>query len=172
MQKQKCFWIVIICLLTAGCSTRENEYENYFSFKGGKWTTNMAIPFEFCVDDTVHPYAFGLNFRYTTRFPYQDIYLFLQTTFPNGSKSIDTLHCELFTPEGEPVGKGHRIKELKINYSYLKFPVRGKYIMHFTQAMRTDSLEGIESFGMNLIKQESVQNIKSTDNGKQKSKFK
>ncbi len=128
------------------------DYEAHYPLKGEAWNMEDQPAFVFEIKDTSTPYAFKLNFRYTDLFPYQDIFLFLQTTFPDGSCSQDTLHCFLFEADGKPLGKGQRIKELEVNYSLLRFPMPGKYAMRFTQGLRTDKVKGVASFGMALKK--------------------
>ncbi len=154
--RKRLFSLCSFLILLSACSSPDKIYEEHFPLKGEVWEVEKMLPFEFTIDDTVSPYRFGLNFRYTENYPYQDIYLFLQTTFPDGKLSYDTLHCDLFSPEGEALGKGHRIKELETNYSLLKFPMKGKYVMRYIQAMRTDTLEGVESFGISLSKKPLV----------------
>ncbi|MBO4282485.1 MAG: gliding motility lipoprotein GldH [Bacteroidales bacterium] len=135
---------------TASC-----DYEEHVSFQGEAWDIGDEPVFVFEIKDTSTPYALGLNFRYTDTFPYQDIYLFLQTTFPDGSGSQDTLHCFLFEADGKPLGKGRRVKELDVPYSLLRFPMPGKYTLRYTQGLRTDRLKGVASFGMSLKKTET-----------------
>ena len=144
-----CLFVGILTLLW-GCGPSTDKYERHIALEGEMWEMHQMLPFEFNVSDTLAPYQLSLNFRYTEDYPYQDIFLFLQTTLPDGSCAKDTLHADLFTSEGKPLGKGHRVKELEIPYGLLQFPKQGKYVMHYLQAMREDSLQGITSFGIRL----------------------
>jgi gliding motility-associated lipoprotein GldH len=142
----------------ASCSV-SNDFEDHRMLKGESWDIDEPVTFSFDITDTTQPYLFGLDFRYTERFPWQDIFLFLQTTFPDGSISQDTLHCFLFEPDGKPVGKGNRIKELDTRYSFLRFPMTGHYTMRFTQGMRSEQVKGMVSFGISLKKKPSQSKI-------------
>lgn len=165
MKRRKSFiGLFSLCLLLQACSSPK-EYENHLSLKGEKWKVDNVLPFDFDVSDTAQAYAFGMDIRYTNAFPTQDLFLFLKTIFPDGSTSQDTLHCYLFEADGKPLGKGHRIKELTIDYSLIKFPMPGHYTMHFVQGMRMDEVEGIASFGISLQK---FENVKPQRHGKQK----
>lgn len=147
--------LCFLCGLLLGCSS-PGEYESHLSLKGEKWHMDEALPFDFDISDTAQPYVFGMDIRYTDAFPNQDLFLFLKTTFPDGSMSQDTLHCYLFEADGKPLGKGHRIKELTVDYSLLRFPMPGHYTMRFVQGMRTEEVEGIASFGISLKKTEAT----------------
>lgn len=147
---------IFAVLLLFSCQFKSDYYENHFELESETWELHQMLPFEFYIRDSATPYQLSLIFRYTDDFPYQDIYLFLQTTFPDGSCSEDTLHANLFTPEGKPLGEGHRIKELDMQYGLLQFPQKGKYVMRFIHAMRTDSLQGVSSFGISLKKREAM----------------
>ena len=144
-----------LCILLLSCSSSK-DYENHLSLKGEKWDMKEVLPFDFDISDTAQSYVFGMDIRYTDAFPNQDLFLFLKTIFPDGSMSQDTLHCYLFEADGKPLGKGHRIKELTVDYSLLKFPIPGHYTMHFIQGMRTEKVEGIASFGISLKKMETA----------------
>lgn len=147
--------LCFLCGLLIGCSSPK-EYEEHRPLKGEKWNMENILPFDFDIRDTAQAYTFGIDIRYTEAFPNQDLFLFLNTIFPDGSTSRDTLHCYLFEADGKPIGKGHRIKELAIDYSLLKFPMPGHYTMHFVQGMRAEEVEGIASFGISLKKMEAV----------------
>ena len=142
-----------LLLLVCGCRFQSDGYRHHVSLENEMWSLHQTLPFEFEIRDTVSPYQLSLYFRYTDDYPYQDVYLFLQTTFPDGNYSEDTLHADLFTSEGKPLGKGHRVKELDVPYGLLKFPQKGKYVMRFIHAMRTDTLQGVCSFGISLDEQ-------------------
>ena len=144
-----------LCLILISC-TDKNDFEAHQTLKNETWDMNAPITFTFDITDTSAPYQLGMHFRYTDDFPWQDIFLFLKTTLPDGRLSQDTLHCILFGPDGKPLGKGHRVKELEIGYSLLKFPMSGRYTLSFIQGMREEKVRGIASFGMSLKKTESA----------------
>ena len=145
------------CLLfmLAACSS-DKEYENHQTLEDESWSITDPVTFSFDIQDTTVPYLFGLDFRYTDSYPWQDIFLFMETTVPDGSLSQDTLHCNLFEADGKPLGKGHRIKELEVGYSLVRFPQPGHYTLRFTHGMRTETVKGIVSFGMSLKKTETA----------------
>ncbi|MCR5190259.1 MAG: gliding motility lipoprotein GldH [Bacteroidales bacterium] len=144
-----------LCCLFYSC-TDPNDFEEHHILENENWSMHDPITFAFDIADTSALYQFGMHFRYTDTFPWQDLFLFMQTTLPDGRLSQDTLHCFLFGPDGKPLGKGHRVKELKIGYSLLRFPMPGHYSLRFTQGMRAEKIRGIASIGISLKKTESV----------------
>lgn len=112
------------------------------------WTVDNQLPFYFSVSDTNKIYEIGFDIRYTNDYPKQNMYVFLHTTFPNGTRAHDTISVDLFSPMGEPFGKGKRVKELQQSFSYVKFYMEGDYTMTIEQAMRMDTLLGVVSFGL------------------------
>lgn len=142
---------LITCCLVTACSNTM-DFEEHRTFKGESWSMGEPLSFEFDILDTAQPYMLGLDIRYTNDFPWQDLFLFLNTTLPDGSRSRDTLHCLLFTPDGKPVGKGSRIKELETGYSLVRFPLPGHYTLQYIHGMREAQVHGIVSFGMSLKK--------------------
>jgi len=116
-----------------------------------EWTADNQIPIYFTITDTQMIYKIGFNIRYTNDYPRQNMYVFLHTTFPNGTRANDTMSVNLFSPMGEPFGKGKRIKELQADFSYVKFPMEGNYTMNIEQAMRMDTLPGVVSMGLYIV---------------------
>jgi len=152
--------LACLCCLSVSCTKSKDYYEEYRQLPGESWDMDKPLTFAFDITDTAIPYRLNLNFRYTDAFPWQDIFLFLQSTLPDGSLSRDTLHCPLFEPDGRPMGNGHRVKELEVAYSLLRFPMPGHYTLHFSQGMRAKKVNGIISFGISLKKTGS-ENISS-----------
>ena len=143
-------WTCLCCLFLA-CAD-PNDFEEHHPIKNETWSMHEPITFAFDIADTSALYRFGLHLRYTDAFPWQDLFLFMKTSLPDGSLSQDTLHCFLFETDGKPIGKGHRIKELDADYCLLRFPVPGHYTLCFTQGMRAEQVKGMASFGISLKK--------------------
>ena len=122
----------------------------------GVWPKNSAVKFTVPVTDTLSPYNFYLNIRHTGKYRYSNLYLFMQTRFPNGTYTKDTLEIMLATVQGKWIGKGWgEIKEDHVLLkSKLKFPHPGNYEFLIWQAMRVDTLRAIKSVGLNIEKVE------------------
>ncbi|MAZ93788.1 MAG: hypothetical protein CMF58_05160 [Lentimicrobiaceae bacterium] len=116
------------------------------------WHKNNAVEFKVDVQDSLQNYDFQISIRNTINYRYSNLYVFLITEFPNGNFTRDTLEFMLANPEGKWLGTGwSSIKENNILLNKnMRFPISGEYRLLLQQAMRTDTLEGINSLGISV----------------------
>ena len=146
-------FFILLLLLLSSCG--RNHIINESHSVEHPWKSKQTIDFEFEITDTISPYTFFINVRNNVDYNYSNIYFFINTVFPDGQSSRDTVECILANVRGKWLGKGmgslkestHLIRE------NLKFPVSGLYKMEFEQAMREDELDGIEDIGVKIIKE-------------------
>jgi len=142
-------WIVIF----TGCNSnvfydQNNTIENHI------WNQHKTEEFEVEIHDTLAAFDFFLNLRHTTDYKYSNVYFFVDTEFPDGTTSTDTMECMLANRQGKWFGKGMgKIKDNRILVRRnIRFPHAGKYIFRFAQAMREPNLVGITDIGIRLEK--------------------
>ena len=70
------------------------------------WQSEDAAVFEWQVVDTLERYDFFVDLRHDQQYPFSNIYLFVDFTFPNGRMLKDTLSCELADDRGNWLGSG------------------------------------------------------------------
>jgi gliding motility-associated lipoprotein GldH len=172
---KKILFTLWICLILFFCSCDNSQYllRESISIENETWIVDNQLPFYFTATDTQKIYKIGFNIRYTNDYPMQNIYVFLHTVFPNGMRAHDTIDIDLFSPEGQPLGKGKKFIELQKYFSRVQFPMTGQYTMSLEQAMRTDTLPGIISMGLCIAEQKVEQKTekkKRINNGKQEEK--
>jgi gliding motility-associated lipoprotein GldH len=145
------FAFVLLSFLSVSCG-KAPLFDNNIAIKESVWKANENALFEVVVNDTTKIYKFYLNVRHTQAYRYSNLYVFLNTRFPNGNITRDTLECLLATPEGKWLGKG--FGELKDNQillnSALRFPLKGKYIFELEQGMRVKELKDISDIGIRI----------------------
>ncbi len=116
------------------------------------WLIADSVAFTVTVEDTTQAVDFFVNIRNQTSYRYSNLILFLDTRFPDGRISRDTLECFLAKPDGEWSGSG--IGSRKQSSLLLKrnviFPLSGSYIFVFRQAMRDNPLKGISDIGITI----------------------
>ena len=119
------------------------------------WHKNDAVNFNVNINDSINSFKFKLNIRNTTDYRYSNLYIFLITKLPNGNISRDTIECILANNEGKWLGKGWgNIKENNIVLkSNLRFPLTGNYKFILQQAMRVDTLKGINDMGLSIVRE-------------------
>ena len=97
---------------------------------------------------------FYINIRHTTEYKFRNIFLFVDTFFPDGSQSRDTVEIMLADPKGKWFGKG--IGSIRSNQVLLKrgfsFPLKGHYKFRIEQGMRVPELMGIKDVGIRIEK--------------------
>jgi gliding motility-associated lipoprotein GldH len=130
-------------------------FDNTKRLENDVWKSDQIIRFDVPLEDTVNIYKFYLNLRHTTSYRYANIFLFISSTFPDGTQARDTVECILADPSGKWLGKG--ISNIRDNQVLLrrglKFAQKGTYIFEFEQAMRGPELKGIMDIGLRIVRE-------------------
>jgi gliding motility-associated lipoprotein GldH len=113
---------------------------------------DSTFVYQFTIHDSLQFYNFYIDVRNTTDYPYQNLYLFFTTQFPDSTVYVDTLNCILCDAYGRWTGKGSgQIRENRfVLKSKVRFPQKGDYTFSAQQAMREIDLKGITDFGITL----------------------
>jgi len=131
---------------------RNRIFEENKAIPDRKWKSTDKLVFSADISDSNLRYNVYLMVRNGMEYPYSNIYLFLQTTRPDGKISRDTIECILADYDGRWLGSG--IGSVKFNKFRLKegvhFPIKGRYLFEFEQAMRVNELEGITDLGLRI----------------------
>lgn len=119
----------------------------------GGWEKNQVQNFDFEVKET-SPKNLYLVVRNNDDYPYSNIRFFvtLKNVETKTTTTIDTLNYTLAKSNGEWLGNGFgNTKEIlfqyKMNYSFAN---TGAYQIDIKQAMRKDTLVGIEDIGIKI----------------------
>lgn len=149
--------IIKVCcfamLLFAGCNSK-NYYAEVKQLPDEKWAVDKPLYYKVNIEDSMQYYNMYIQLRNTTDFETQNFYVFMKTKYPDGHAEQDTLGFILCDKFGNWTGKGNgRLKDNKFLFQpKVRFPFNGEYIFTVTHGMRTDVVEGIESFGIVLEK--------------------
>jgi gliding motility-associated lipoprotein GldH len=129
-------------------------FEKNITITHGIWEEANPVEISFTIQDTVNPVNLFINLRHTTAYEFSNLFLFIDTRYPNGKGVRDTLEIILAGHDGRWFGKGlGKIKEMKIPVrNDLIFPMSGNYTLVFEQAMRVNELNGIEDVGITIEK--------------------
>ena len=143
--------LALVCLL--GSCSDGVVYEKIHTIKGEKWQKDQPVVCEFEVEDSTVFYTIYMDIRNSVDYPYQNLFVFMDSQSPSGQVSRDTLEFILADVYGNWKGKGSRLKDKQyFFYPKVRFPNCGKYKFTFYQAMREDELLGIANFGMTVQK--------------------
>jgi gliding motility-associated lipoprotein GldH len=120
------------------------------------WTSNNRLLFEFDVKDQSQTCNMYINIRNNSSYPYSNLFLFLDTRYPDGKVSRDTLECLLADEQGNWLGKGSGdVIDNQIPFKRnFRFKQKGRYKFFMEQAMRVSPLEGVIAAGIRIEKSE------------------
>ncbi|MBR4156473.1 MAG: gliding motility lipoprotein GldH [Bacteroidales bacterium] len=149
--------ILLTTISVSSCVDNSIIFDESVIISKSTWNQDDLPYFDVNVDDTTSSYAFYLNLRHLENYRYSNFYMFLHTTFPNGSQTHDTIECILAYPDGRWIGKGSgsmRTSKILLNNN-LQFPLKGNYHFEIEQAMRDAELKGITDIGVRFEKVEN-----------------
>lgn len=144
--------LLAIGLLLAACDSG-SLYDDNRAIRDAHWDKEMVPSFDVRIEDTTRMYRFYINVRHTDDYRYSNLYVFLQTHFPNGNLTRDTIECILAAPDGRWQGRksGKTIEHQILLNDALKFPLKGQYVFEIEQAMR-EPLKGVTDIGIRIEK--------------------
>ena len=153
--KKNSLIFMTILLAFVSCDSKRVFEENK-EIEGSSWNKNKAVSFSVEITDTITPYNVYVNIRHNGQYKNSNLYLFVDILSPSGKVLRDTINCLLADAKGKWLGSG--LGDLYNNQllykKNIRFPVSGKYIFSFIQAMRTDVLEDVEDVGVRVEKSE------------------
>jgi len=145
------FFLGLIGIVLQSCD-QNRFFEQDLEVRGEQWAFQNEKDFVVKVNDTNSLFNFYLNVRNTTDYPYANLYVFIETTFPDTETAKDTIELQLANIKGKWLGDG--IGKYKYNRFILRkamrFVQQGEYIFSIKQGMRTDTLQGISDIGIRL----------------------
>ncbi|MCG3167468.1 MAG: Gliding motility lipoprotein GldH [Bacteroidia bacterium] len=150
--KQLFFGLCLLVFLSACDSKR--IYEQNIELQNNTWNAAQKVKFEVTISDTVSGNNVLINVRHAGYYPYSNLFLFINTTFPDGKTTRDTVECPLADEKGKWLGKGlGDLWDTQILFKRnVRFSQSGNYKFEFEQAMRIEELPGIMDVGLRIEK--------------------
>lgn len=139
----------LLPMLLASCDGSV-YYSEYGDVNTDGWQSSDSVCFDVQVDDTTHLFDLLVEVRNDVDYAYSNLFLFVNTTFPDGSLSRDTMELPLANPAGEWLGKqsGHHVDSRhRLRGHPIRFPMMGNYHFAITNGMRETAVKGIEHVG-------------------------
>ena len=118
------------------------------------WFYDEAKMFEVEILDTTKAYNLYVNIRHTDAYPYNNLWLTLKTTLPDGTVQENKLNVELSQSTGEWTGNcvdGICYNSVLIQHNFA-LPQKGKYIFSLEQDMRLNPIPHILDIGIRVEK--------------------
>ncbi len=135
----------------AGCGESfawEQEYE--LPEAGWYWTDTLFFSFE--IADTNRVYDMLLELEHTTDYGFQNLYVRIHTSLPDGTARTDLLSLEMADKQGRWLGDcSSKRCHLRIPVQqHIFFPLPGTYRLAIEQYTRRNPVEGIEAVALRL----------------------
>lgn len=150
------FWIVGALVFLSACST-DVVYEQIQTIDENGWRYNEPVVVNLSTPDTLNTYNLIFDVRITPNYSYQNLWLFIETTEPNGSIRIDSMNCPMAFPDGRWIGTGlgDLIDNPILVYRNFKFSEMGDYQFKIRHGMRRDILPNVQNVGVILKRVDS-----------------
>jgi gliding motility-associated lipoprotein GldH len=126
--------------------------DEYISLGEEGWKYDQKVSVGFQIQDTTQFYNIYFNSRNTGSYPYQNIYVLMRITDPNGEVNENRLNFSLADKDGKWFGAGlgdlydNQIKIVE----GLKFLIAGEYQIELEQNMRDNPLQGLVEVGVRV----------------------
>ncbi|MCF8295118.1 MAG: gliding motility lipoprotein GldH [Bacteroidales bacterium] len=146
-------FLLLLVFMLNSC-IKKNVYQEHVSINQETWDAQQRLSFEIPVSDTLSINNLIVNVRNTQAYPFQNIFLFIETIDPRGVMLRDTLDCMLASQEGRWLGSGlgsHYQSEFIFKRN-VRFPHSGIYTLVIEQGMRKEELPGISDVGVRVEK--------------------
>lgn len=143
---RKLLFLAALALALTACR-QDIVFSQFVSIPSGDWHVDSVAQFNYQIPDKKVGYQVLVYVRHTERYPYQNMWLFLD----NGTQR-DTIEFYLADDRGQWLGdKHHGFIEMPVlieqNYH---FPDTGRYYMAIQHGMRDSLLRGVTDIGVEI----------------------
>ncbi len=151
-------FIAIFFTLLQSCDSNV-VFSKYQSLNKVNWKQDKVIAISIPIQDTIALHNLYINLRNTKDYPYSNLFLIAQMSFPDNTIVVDTLEYEMTDASGRFLGSGFSdIKENKLFYKEnVRFKQKGIYHFEVKQAMRErgkvtgiSKLKGVSDVGISV----------------------
>jgi gliding motility-associated lipoprotein GldH len=141
---------IVLLLLLSACE-KGDIYLQFHSFAGAEWNKEEAATFEVPIHDNTTPYHVTIHLRNNNRYPYRNLWLFVDYQTPNGQRRTDTLSVDLADAYGKWYGTGISLYNHSLPYQTgVQYADTGTHTYTLRHGMRADVLRGIADIGVRV----------------------
>ena len=140
----------ILGLSTLSCSEKP-FYENVYSFDGNEWTQRVKPSFAVDIKDIEKEYNFIITLRTTTDYKYSNLWIYMNTITPDGTKAREPFQIQITNPDGSWAGiKTGTIVEHPLQFNKRKLPKKGKYTFTLEQGITESKIDEVLDIGLRV----------------------
>ena len=146
--------ISVLALAFFSSCDSSRVFEDNIEIPDHEWFQEKPVVLSAEISDTSMAYNVYINVRHAGYYRFSNLYMFVNTQFPDGRIQRDTVECILASPEGKWMGDGlGDIWDNRVLFkSNVSFRQPGTYRFELIQAMRIDPLPGIMDAGLRIEK--------------------
>lgn len=157
--KSSVFYICMLCIVLIFSSCDQTRvFEAARPIANRQWQYADTMQFQVPISDTTQRYNVDINLRHTNEYPYNNLYIWVYTTYPSGKIFKNRVNLPLAEPDGKWYGSGlGDVLSVPINIQQnAVFPEKGTYIFALEQDMRQNPLPEILDIGVRVEKHTST----------------
>ncbi len=145
-----------ICLCLILCLFACSEavfYQQSYDLSPDGWSYEDKQQFSFESIDSLSTYDITLDILHDDAYGYENLYILIKTTFPDGQLVEDMVSIPFLSPTGSWQGKKHQENRLLRVYlqQQVKLQQVGTYSISIEQHSRDKVLQGIKQLSLSLL---------------------
>lgn len=149
--KVKFFSVLALVAVLASCGDIP-VYEKSYTFQNNVWDQNVKPSFAIDIKDITKEYDFILTLRTTTDYKFSNLWIYLNTTTPDGQKAREPFQIHITNPDGSWIGKKTgTVVENELVFKRKKLPVKGKYVFVLEQAITESQIGEVLDVGLMVL---------------------
>lgn len=126
-------------------------YDNVHSFDETSWGKQDTAVFKLDVQDTLSNRDFILTLRTTTEYLYNNLWVYIMVTAPDGTTSKAAQMIPLTRPDGSWTGRvSGTLVESRLRFDSKPFPIKGEYIFKITNATQQEEIPYVMDIGLRI----------------------
>ena len=128
-------------------------FDEAYSFEDNSWSETDTAHFEIEVDDTIQPFNFIMTLRTSTQYQFSNIWVYVISEAPDGTKSKVAQRIPLARPDGSWIGRvSGTIVESRLKFDSKPFPMKGKYSFDIVNATQQENIEEVMDISLRVEK--------------------
>lgn len=147
--------LAVVSILALTSCGDQAYYDEAYSFEDNSWADKDTAHFEINVDDTIQPFNFIMTLRTSTQYQYSNIWVYVISEAPDGSKSKVAQRIPLARPDGSWIGRvSGTIVESRLKFDSKPFPIKGKYTFDIVNATQQEEIEEVLDISLRVEKKD------------------
>jgi gliding motility-associated lipoprotein GldH len=146
------FFCASILALFSSCGDAA-YFEAVHNFDDTRWDKTDTAFFEIEVDETKGNYEFSLSLRTTTAFNYSNLWVYIESTAPDGTTSKVAQQLPLARPDGSWIGNvSGTVVQTEVKFAAKAFPLEGHYTFKLMNATQQAYIDHVLDIGLTIRK--------------------